>query len=59
VNRDDWPWIIGALVIVCVTLAFIVNLVCANRRIIAMMENGYEETAYPGSAPTYYHKAKP
>lgn len=57
-NRNDWPWVLGALAIVCTAVVIVVCVVSWNRRIVAMMENGYEETAYPGSQPIYYHKAK-
>jgi hypothetical protein len=57
-RREDWPWFLGALAIVCGSLVVIVCVVSWNRRIVAMMENGYEETCYPGGPATYYHKAK-
>ena len=59
IKREDWIWLAVIAGIICVTVIVVAAISGYNKRITAMMENGYEEMAYPGSPGTYWHKAKP
>lgn len=57
-NREDWSWITGIVLIICVTILLCYALHGYTQRVTMMMKEGYEQVCYPGGTGSYYHKAK-
>lgn len=57
-DREKWIWSIASLALACLTLIIIVSVSGCYRTRQKLIENGYEEVAYPGSQVTYWHKVQ-